>query len=63
VGYYDFIAALENIGDSEHVTGLGRTLKRSGKENLFLFELKQHTPWTDKEGLGVLDQRKYAKMQ
>ena len=28
-----------------------------------MYELKQHKPWFDEECLGLLDQRKHAKMQ
>ena len=28
-----------------------------------MHEMKQHTPWFDEECLGILDQRKQAKMQ
>jgi hypothetical protein len=38
-------------------------IKTSAKERLGLHELKQHTPWFDKECVGFLDQRKQAKMQ
>jgi hypothetical protein len=37
--------------------------KTSAKESLGLQELKQHKPWFDEECLGILDQRKQAKMQ
>jgi hypothetical protein len=28
-----------------------------------MHEMKQHNPWFDDESLGILDQRKQAKMQ
>ena len=37
--------------------------KTSAKESLGLHELKQHKPWFNEECLGLLDQRKQAKMQ
>jgi hypothetical protein len=38
-------------------------IKTSAKESLGLHEIKQHKPWFDEECLGILDQRKQAKMQ
>ena len=38
-------------------------IKPSAKESLALHEWKQHKPWFDDECLGVLDQRKRAKIQ
>jgi hypothetical protein len=38
-------------------------IKTSAKESLGLHEMKQHKPWFDEECLGILDQRKQAKMQ
>jgi len=32
-------------------------------ESLGMHEMKQHKPWFDGECLGILDQRKQAKMQ
>jgi len=56
---------LENIGDSKDINraweNIKEKIKISGKENLFLFELKQHKPWIDEECLGVLDQRSMLK--
>jgi hypothetical protein len=37
--------------------------KASAKESLGLHEMKQHKPGFDEEFLGLLDQRKQAKMQ
>jgi hypothetical protein len=38
-------------------------IKTSAKESLGLHDMKQHKPWFDEECLGMLDQRKQAKMQ
>jgi len=38
-------------------------MKTLAKEDLGLYEVKQHKPWFDEEWLGFLDQRKQAKMQ
>jgi hypothetical protein len=38
-------------------------IKTSVTDSLVLHELKQYKPWFDEECLGVLDQRKQAKMQ
>ena len=38
-------------------------IKTSATESLCMHELKQHKPWFDEECLGILDQRKQAKMQ
>jgi hypothetical protein len=46
--------AWENIKDNT---------KTSAKESLGTHELKQHKPWFDEERLGILDQRKQAKIQ
>ena len=40
-----------------------KKIKTSAQESLCLQKLKQNKPWFDKECLGVLDQRKNAKMQ
>jgi hypothetical protein len=40
-----------------------QVIKTSAKERLGLHEMKQHKPWFDEEHLGILDQRKQAKMQ
>jgi hypothetical protein len=37
--------------------------KTAAKESLGLHEMKQHKPWFDEKYLGILDQRKQAKMQ
>jgi len=38
-------------------------IQMSAKESLGMHEWKQHKPWFDEECLGILDQRKWAKMQ
>jgi hypothetical protein len=50
--------------------GLGKILKgniyiykTSAKENLGLYEWKEHKPWVDEKCSRPLDQRKEAKMQ
>jgi hypothetical protein len=60
-------AALENGGDDEDINRPGESIKEyiktSAKESLGLHELKQYKPWFDEECLGILDQKKQAKMQ
>src|SRR5215510_333660 len=60
-------AALENISDDEDINraweSVKETIKTSAKESLGLQEMKQHKPWFDEESLGILDERKQAKMQ
>jgi hypothetical protein len=58
---------LENLSDDE---GINRTwenikynIQTSANESLVLHELKQYKPWFDEECLGILDQRKQAKIQ
>jgi hypothetical protein len=59
--------ALENLNDSQDINrpweNIKENIKSSEKENLGLYELKQHKPWFDKECLRFLDQSKQAKMQ
>jgi len=62
------LLALENLIDEKDINGawekIKEILKTSAKENLVLYELKQHKPRFDEECLGFfLDQRKQAKMQ
>ena len=58
---------MENLNVDEDVNGAWgndkENIKTSAKESLGLHELKQHKPWFDKECVGVLDQRKQAKIQ
>jgi hypothetical protein len=60
-------AALENVNDDEDINraweSIEENIKTSGKESLGLHEMKQHKPWFDEECLGILDERKQAKMQ
>jgi len=53
-------AALEKLGDSKDIK---ENIKTSAKENLCLYELKQHKPWFDTECLSFLKEMKQAKMQ
>jgi hypothetical protein len=58
---------LENVNADEDVNrawvNIKEVIKTSTKESLGLHELKQHKPWFYKKCIGVLDQRKEAKMQ
>ena len=60
-------AAFENLNADESVNSpwenIKQNIKTSAKESLGLHELKHHKPWFDKERVGLLDQRKQAKMQ
>ena len=58
-------AALENLNDDVNRTweNIKENIQTSAKESLGLHELKQNKPWFDEECLGLLDQRKRAKMQ
>ena len=42
---------------------INENIKTSATESLGMHEMKQHKPWFDEECLGILDQRKQAKMQ
>ena len=57
-------AGLENLSDGEDINkaweNIKENLKTSAKENLGMYELKQHKPWFDEECLGFIDQRKQA---
>ena len=56
-----------NLSDGEDINrawkNIKENIKTSAKERVGLHELKQHKPWFDKECLGFLDQKKWAKMQ
>jgi len=58
---------LENFSDNEDIKRAWENIKENvrtlTKENLGLYELKQHKPWFDEECSRFLDQRKQAKMQ
>ena len=58
--------SLENLGDDEDTNraweSVQENIKTSAKASLGLHEMKQHKPWFDEKCLGILDQRKQAKM-
>ena len=58
---------MENVSDEEDINraweSVKETIRTSAKESLGLQEMKQHKPWFDEECLGILDERKQAKMQ
>jgi len=58
---------LEKLSDNEDIGWAWENIKEnnkiSAKGSLGLYELKQHKPWFDEEGLGFLEQRKEAKIQ
>jgi hypothetical protein len=58
---------LENLHDSKDINRAWENIKyirqASAKDSLGLYELKQDKPWFHEECLGLLDQRKQAKMQ
>jgi predicted RNA-binding protein Jag len=58
---------LENLSDDEDIDrawkSIKENIKTSAKGSLGLHEMKLHKPWFDEECLGILDQKKRAKMQ
>ena len=60
-------AALENVSEDEDINraweSIKENIKASATESLGMHEMKQHKPWFDEECLGILDQRKQAKIQ
>jgi hypothetical protein len=60
-------AALENVSKDEDINraweSIKENIKTSATESLGMHEIKQHKQWLDEECLGILDQRKQAKMQ
>jgi len=60
-------AALEKQSDDQDINrsweNIEEKIKISAKDSLVLQELKHHKQWFDEECLGILDQRKQAKMQ
>ena len=61
-------AALENVSEDEDINraweSIKVNIKTSATESLGLHEkTKQYKPWFDEECLGILDQRKQAKIQ
>jgi hypothetical protein len=63
----DRYSDLENVSDDKDINraweSIKVNIKTSAKESLGLHEMKQHKPWFYEEFLGMLDQRKQAKMQ
>ena len=59
-------AALENVSEDEDINraweSIKENIKTSATKSLGMHEMKQHKPWFDEECLGILDQRKQAKM-
>ena len=60
-------AASENVNEDKDINrgweSIKKNIKTSATESLGMHEVKQHKPWFDEECLGILDQRKQAKMQ
>ena len=60
-------AALQNVSEDDDINrgwdSIKENIKTSATESLGVHAMKQHKPWFDKECLGILDQRKQAKMQ
>ena len=60
-------SAFENMNDDEDVNRIWENIKEniqtSAEESLGVHELKQNKPWFNEECLGILYQRKRAKMQ
>jgi hypothetical protein len=60
-------AVLENLSDGWDIKTAWENTREdieiSDKENLRLYEFKQHKPWFDEECLRFLDKRKLVKMQ
>ena len=60
-------AALENVSVDEDINrdweSIKENIKSSATGSLGMHEMKQHKPWVDEECLGILDQRRQAKMQ
>jgi dsDNA-specific endonuclease/ATPase MutS2 len=58
---------LEDVREDEDINrawdSIKENVKTSAKESLGVHEMKQHKPWFDEECLGILDQRKQAKIQ
>ena len=63
----DTYAASENVSEDEDINrgweSIKENIKTSATESLGMHDMKQHKPWFDEECLGILDQRKQAKMQ
>jgi hypothetical protein len=58
---------LDNLSGDEDINRAWKSIKEnikpSDKDSLGRHEMKQHKPWFHEECLGILDQRKQAKMQ
>ena len=58
---------MENVREDEDINrgweSIKENIKISATESLGMHEMKQHKPRFDEECLGILDQRKQAKMQ
>jgi len=67
IGITNRFAALENVSEEEDMNrawkSIKENIKTSATESLGMYEMKQHKPWFDEECLGILYQRKQAKMQ
>ena len=63
----DRFAALENVSEDEDINrgweSIKENIKTPATERLGMHEMKQHKPWFDEECLGILEQRKQAKIQ
>jgi hypothetical protein len=59
--------ALENVSEDEDINSAWESIKEyiktSATESPGMHEMKQHKPRFDEECLGILDQKKQAKMQ
>jgi len=59
-------AVLENVSEDEDLNraweSIKENIKTSATESLGMHEMKRHKPWFDEECLGILEQRKQAKM-
>ena len=54
---------MTKISSEIHIFNFEYLSSGQATESLGMHEMKQHKPWFDEECLGVLDQRKQAKMQ
>jgi hypothetical protein len=61
------VAALENVSEDDGINraweSIKENIKTSATKNLRMHEIKQQKTWFDEECLGILDQRRQAKMQ
>jgi hypothetical protein len=60
-------AALENVNEDQDINraweSIKENIKTSATERIGMHEMKQHKTFFDEECVGILDQRKQAKMQ